>query len=246
MRPIIDLRGRKFGKLLVLMEAPTYGKFGHLHWSCQCDCGTVKKIAGQNLRKGASASCGCVSREKLLKRITTHGQHRSRANIIWRSMITRCHSKTDKAYKLYGGRGIKVCKEWRHSFVNFLADMGHPPPKGCLERADNNKGYSKENCSWSNQYRQLRNTRRNINIEYNGEVLVLKDWAMRFGFYPQTLKRRLDDGWSIERALTEPVTDRWGNLIERSAKLLQLIEEAKAKLADQPISEPRSQTGSHR
>lgn len=91
----------------------------------------------------------------------------------WNNILQRCENKNNKAYKNYGGRGIKVCKRW-HKFKNFLADMGlKPSPEHTLERIDNNGNYEPKNCKWATQKEQNRNMRRTIKI--NG--LYLKDFA---------------------------------------------------------------------
>jgi len=81
--------------------------------------------------------------------------------LAWVSMKTRCLNKKTAQYKNYGGRGIKICKQWRNSFENFLADMGRKPtPKLSLDRIDNNGNYEPTNCRWATQSQQMLNTRR--------------------------------------------------------------------------------------
>ena len=77
----------------------------------------------------------------------------------WKSMKRRCYSNSDKSFKNYGGRGITVCDRWKNSFLAFYEDMGKRPNNMSLDRIDNNKGYSKDNCRWTNNIIQARNQR---------------------------------------------------------------------------------------
>lgn len=70
-----------------------------------------------------------------------------------------------------------------------------------IDRIDNNKGYSPENCRWVTMLVQMRNTRRNRFIEYNGERKTVSAWATDAGMKYGTLWGRLKRGLTLEEAL---------------------------------------------
>lgn len=160
------LTGQRFGRLVVTGKAE-HDKHGHACWNCICDCGKEIAATSSNLKSGNTKSCGCLHNEKLSKRNaetkTTHGMTRTRLHIIWCDMRARCSYEKDKCYHLYGGRGITVCEEWQKSFTAFrdwALENGYSDNL-TLDRIDNDKGYSPENCKWSTHAEQRRNQRRN-------------------------------------------------------------------------------------
>lgn len=122
---------------------------------------------------------------------------------VWQTMVHRCTSPTSPAYADYGGRGITVCERWLNSPQAFVDDMGpRPSPKHEIDRRDNDRGYSPDNCRWVLRKVNDRNRRSNRIIEFRGERMPLAAWAERTGIAPDTLKRRIDSGWDVERALS--------------------------------------------
>lgn len=120
------------------------------------------------------------------------GRTKNSAYKIWDSMIGRCYYKSNASYKTYGAKGITVCSRWKTSFKNFIEDMGsRPTEKHTLDRIDNTKGYSKENCRWATYREQGRNTAKNKWISYAGEKLILTDMAAVLELSPETLASRL-------------------------------------------------------
>lgn len=122
----------------------------------------------------------------------------------WLHMLQRCNNPRRPGYNYYGGRGIKVCPEWSE-FSVFLADMGDRPEGRTLERRDNDKGYSKDNCCWATNAEQHRNTSHNRWLTLNGKTLCLQDWASTTNIPRLSIHSRLQRGWSVEKALTTPL-----------------------------------------
>lgn len=131
----------------------------------------------------------------------SHGKRDTKIYQCWHNMKSRCTNKKHPQYKHYGGRGIFVCKEWV-SFRNFFSDMGDRPEGMTLERKDNNKGYSKDNCKWATAKEQANNRRSNRLIPFNGKRLSLSEWAKNLCIDKSALRLRLKK-WTVERALTE-------------------------------------------
>lgn len=180
------------------------------HAVFECQCGVRLIVATNRVRSGNSKSCGCFKKEILPTIRHSHGHSKksgkSRTYKSWLSMRRRCSlGEDDRRWKYYAGKGIKVCHEWEESFEAFFEDMG-PRPDGCsIDRIDNSKGYCKKNCRWVSQAEQMRNTRQNRMITFNGTTQCLTDWAKDSGIRFHTLRQRLKDGWSVEMALTTPV-----------------------------------------
>lgn len=163
-----SLIGRRFGRLLVTRAGPdiVLPSTSVPTWECVCDCGSAKIVRVNRLRSGETTSCGCYQKEQAAKLNLWHGHKRrhksSPTHNSWRAMIARCVNPRNRGYVNYGGRGINVCLRWRHSFANFLADMGERPKGTTLDRRDNDKGYAPENCRWATPVQQANNTRRSL------------------------------------------------------------------------------------
>lgn len=188
-----DLTGQRFGRLLVICYAGLTDRH-KAKWVCKCDCGNEKTVTSMCLMTG-SRSCGCLGKEVFLKRITTHGKHKSPEYVAWAQMKQRCYNSNSSEYTNYGGRGIKVCDQWRKSFEAFYADMGpRPSAAHSLDRRDNHADYCSENCRWTTWKIQNRNKRNNRMITFRDETLCLMDWSIRLGINYQTLHYRLRQG----------------------------------------------------
>ena len=199
-----ELAGRKFGRLTVLEYA--YTKNGTAIWKCRCECGKVAYPSSGNLLSGNSKSCGCLHDEELKKRVTTHGETKTRLYNIWHKMIQRCCNPKEKAFENYGGRGISVCKEWRNGFEVFKewAVANGYSDNLTIDRIDNDGDYEPKNCRWATTEVQANNKRSNRFIAYNGKTQTIKQWADELGINYYTLQSRITKRhWDIERALTK-------------------------------------------
>lgn len=135
-----------------------------------------------------------------------HGMTGTTEHHLWLSMKQRCNDQDCKGYERYGGRGIKVCKEWEESFQAFFDYMGkRPSDEHSLERRDNSKGYEPGNVIWATGEVQVRNTRKNVRLTHDGRTMILKDWAREVGLSNTTLWNRIFTlGWDAAKALTTP------------------------------------------
>jgi hypothetical protein len=164
MTKLIDLTGRRFGRWTVLGRANHNDAHKKPLWCCRCECDTVRLVTGGNLRSSLSQSCGCLKSERSRAAHFKHGHcdrrngRVSRIYTTWQGMLQRCLNPRSPGFHNYGGRGITVCERW-HKFENFYADMREPPDGLTLDRKDNDKGYSPENCKWSTRLEQTHNRR---------------------------------------------------------------------------------------
>lgn len=189
MPKLIDLSGTILGRLIVISYQ------GDGKYLCHCSCGNMNHITrAKYIQQKRIKSCGC-----LYHNMTNSPEYQS-----WRGMKQRCYYKYDKDYHNYGGRDIKVCERWLHSFVNFYEDMGEKPsPKNkySLDRINVNGDYTPQNCRWATSVEQSNNTRETIYIEYNNKKLTARDWSKLNGIKPELIRRRIHSGWTPERAL---------------------------------------------
>lgn len=154
-----DLSGMTFGRWTAIKKVGS-------KWKCRCSCGVKRLVYTYVLVIGKSRSCGCFNIDKLKERAknnkfaSIHGffTKDKRLHMIWYHMLDRCENKNDKAYKYYGGRGIKVCRRWHNEGNFFKWSRSHGYKSNLtLERVNNNGNYSPENCTWIPQGKQSSN-----------------------------------------------------------------------------------------
>lgn len=157
--------GMRFGRLTVIERSGTDSD-GKALWRCICDCHNILRVPGGNLVSGDTTSCGCYQKELAGvtdKRIyPTHGMTETRLYTIWTDMKQRCNNPRDPFFSDYGGRGIKVCEEWETDFSMFYTwaiSHGYSIML-TIDRVNNDRGYSPDNCRWVTFEKQANDKRR--------------------------------------------------------------------------------------
>ena len=139
---------------------------------------------------------------------TKHGMHGTPVYRCWKKMRERCRPGY-KESQYYFEKGIQVCERW-DSFQNFYADMGDRPEGMSIERVDNSRGYSPDNCVWATSREQSINRDNAHLLTVNGETLCRSQWAERTGIDQYTIRHRIRAGWSHEDAVLTPVGETRG------------------------------------
>jgi hypothetical protein len=195
-----DITGSKFGRLTVL-------RFSHVSkkrrtFICRCDCGkellrTTSQLTSK--QRTVPANCGCLS----YARITRHNLHDHFLYSTWKTMRTRCNNPRRDSSKYYIGKGVAVCARWDH-FDKFLADMLPTWEKGkSIDRIDNAKGYSPENCRWASPTQQANNkSNPAVYLAVGSETKPVRIWAQEFGIPFPTFFWRLSKKWPLHKLFT--------------------------------------------
>ena len=201
-----DITGKKYGRLTAIKFIKRSKEI--TYWLFRCECGKTKILRYNNVISDHTLSCGCFNKEARKFNgyfSIKHGESRRGKLTLeyktWSTIKTRCNNPKAIEYKNYGGRGIKLCKEWRYDYLQFLKDMGRKPDKSySIERINNNKGYSKNNCNWIPKKEECRNKQNSV--IYNGELASEASKRLKMSRWAIIL--RIRDGWSLKRAFNTP------------------------------------------
>lgn len=209
----IELEDKRFGKWLVLKEAPSRPNSNLRRYNVVCDCGTRKDIAANELTRSKSASrnCGCEKANMVRSRSTTHGLRYHIGYSRYHAMMARCYDPNHKEYNNYGGRGITVFRPWRHpakglarycSFIDMLPGYVYGME---IDRIDNNLGYKPNNIRWVTRQRNINNRRKTFMVSYRGRNIPITELCASKGITDYgviaKIRERIKLGWSVQKAL---------------------------------------------
>lgn len=219
-----DLTGLPFGYYTAIRQDGCDSQ-GVPYWLCRCRCGNERRVLVYHLLDGHTQSCGCLR----LERITTHDCTHEPWYPTYKNMMRRCghlEGASERELRYYRDRGITVCELWRNSpqaFGDWLLEHGWH--KGLqIDRIDNNKGYSPENCRVVT-CKENNNNRRNTTVLDDGTSLALfcssigiktregGGFTKKYGRILMMWKRRHKPHPELMQALKDD-TDRQSRLLE--------------------------------
>ncbi len=153
------------------------------------------------MKRGHTTSCGCA---RIENHPIKHGGKKTRLYRIWKDMRQRCNNPNNKHYHLYGGRGIKIDAVWETypPFRDWALSNGYSDSLS-IDRIDNDKGYSPDNCRWATQQEQMNNVSYNRHITFGGETHTVAEWERITGISRDVISYRMKRGWETKRVLTE-------------------------------------------
>ena len=185
------------------------------YFLCKCDCGNTRTERLVALRAGEIKSCGCLKCETDRKNIrkcnsehpnySVHNSYYKKMYGNWHDMKQRCQNPNSAAFNWYGERGISVCDEWNKfkPFMDWALRSGWEEGL-TIERNDVNGNYDPSNCTWIPKNEQSNNTRRSRVLTFRGKSQNITQWSKDLGFGRGVIRKRLINGWNVEKALTTP------------------------------------------
>lgn len=200
------LAGKPKGRLLILRKDGHTNDNHNIVWLCRCECGRLTRVSATNLIKPrGTRSCGCLTVDAVKKANTKWNKTEKKLIHVFRHMKYRCYSKSCKFYEGYGGRGITICDEWLkrpEEFIDWSLKHGFELGKGLsIDRVDNNKGYSPENCRWVSMYAQSCNRRTSHYLTIKGYTHTITEWCRLAGLPDTTVFSRKTESKMKKRIL---------------------------------------------
>jgi len=150
-----NLLNKKY-RHLIIKDIIGRNEYGQLIVLVSCECGKEKKMLYNNIKCNVVKSCGCI-------RNSTHKLSKIIEYKTWANILQKCYNKKHNSFKYYGGKGIKVCDDWKNSFEKFYKDMGDRPKDCSLDRINTNGDYCPYNCRWADAF--IQNVNKNIVIK---------------------------------------------------------------------------------
>lgn len=169
MGGLVDMAGKRIGMLTVISRGCN-NKDNRVTWICECDCGKTTIINGKDLRKkNNTKSCGCLQPLTASMLNSTHRMRKTGLYESWANAKTRCYNRNSAKYYCYGGRGIKMCDEWKNNFISFMKwSINNGWEAGLtIDRIDNNGDYTPDNCQWLTRSENSRKSNANRGFNVN-------------------------------------------------------------------------------
>lgn len=220
--------GQKIHFLTVLKRVEVEDKRNSV-WLFRCNCRKETVGVGNGVKRGMKKSCGCLKKENW-KKTSTHGfihkfkkgTSNPRFYAIWSGMRNRCQNQNNAAYKFYGKKGITVAGEW-DKFENFYNEMWleyqkqiaiHGEKNVSIDRIDNTKGYSKENCRWADKKTQARNKLSNHFLSFRNKQMTVAEFLETYGINKSKYYRRAKKGITLEGIMAELATTQLDGYVQ--------------------------------
>lgn len=214
MTKMRDYTGERYGKLTVLEYVGTkrYRNGRATQWLCQCDCGNKTVVGSVSLKTGNTVSCGCHRRElsskRMIERNKTHGitigsEEDKRLYRLWAAIKRRCYYEKCVGYHNYGGRGVRMCDEWKNEAAKFVEwCKSHGYKKGLeIDRINNNGNYEPNNCQFISKVENEKKKRNTIWLTIDGISKVCADWNRLMEkpekYYIQRIYRKMGEEYAI-------------------------------------------------
>ena len=197
-------KGDCYGLLTVICEAERMVlPSGQINRAaiCMCKCGVVKTVRLVHLLRGKTVSCGCKFKTK-------GGESNTLLHKRYKAMIERCQENNIKS-KRYYQRKIEVCVEWKnsyHLFKKWALENGFSKDLR-IDRIDNSKGYSPENCRFISNIDNMNNRDNTFMIDYNGLKTPFMEVVRKAGIPIEsinTVRCRIIRGWNHQKAIDTP------------------------------------------